>query len=127
MAKTRLTDAGKKWEQQEGKFVPWKFPDSDEAYVFEGDFYHHGVDLTADEVLNIMADQVFDDARRWAAALHEDPSSPDLKFAGIDFIGPVDGKWWEDKGTKPGTPFEGSKRYHKFGGAGAAHILTFAR
>ena len=118
---TVLTDRAREWQQNNpGRhLVHW------EDFVFKGDFYHKGVDLSAAEVQSIMAQQVFGDAEQWARNWNSDPDNDMFRFAGIEFIGPVDGEWWEDKGKNPNPPRGNGQRYHKFGGNGSAHILTY--
>ena len=122
-----LTEPAKKWLQDNSKrkLKHFRLEGDDEDIIFIGDFYHKGVDLTAGEVHQIMAEQVFGDAQAWAARQNEDPDGVTFKFAGIEWIGPVDGQWWEDKGKNPSPPRGDGKRYHKFGGNGKAYIWTY--
>jgi hypothetical protein len=119
----KLTPQAQAWlkADRDRKLIQWTVPGQKKSYVFEGDFYHKGVDLTAAEVLNIQADHVYGDALQWSQEWNGNPENPYVRFAGIKYIGPVEGKWWEDKGKK-----SDGRRYHKFGGVGQAYILTFS-
>lgn len=126
MGQQRLTSKGQELVNKGRELVPWNAGESS-PYNFEGDFNHEGVDLTAGEVLSIQADQVFEDAKNWAARWNEDHPEDLFFFAGIDYLGPKEGHWWEKKGEKIGPFGESRGRYHKFGGIGIAHILTLKR
>jgi hypothetical protein len=123
MAQRRLTPKGQEMVNAGRSLKEWSAPGQAAAYHFQGDFHHKGVDLTAGEVLSIMADQVFEDAKQWAANWNQNNPDELFFFAGVDFQGPVTG-WWEDKGKEKDPPFGSGKRYHKFGGLGTATILT---
>lgn len=123
MTERRLTPKGQELVNAGQELVTWSAPSQGVPFNFEGDFYHSGVDLTANEVLSIMANQVFDDAKAWAAAWNEQHPGDLFFFAGIDFQGPSQG-WWEDKGVRKGPFGDVKGRYHKFGGKGTAYILT---
>lgn len=77
----RLTETAKEWmKRNPGKsLVKWEH--GGQPFIFEGDFYHHGVSLKADEVLNIMADHIFSDANIWQAKWNEDPDRDFFRFA----------------------------------------------
>lgn len=127
MTQRRLTKKAQELVQSGKELVPWVRSDSGSIYVFVGDFYNKGVDLTAANVLSIQADHVFADAKKWAGEWNEEHPEDLLFFAGIDYLGPVDGKWWEKKGEKFDDFGISRGRYHKFGGLGEAHILTLKR
>lgn len=127
MGQQRLTPKEQELVNSGRQLTPWNAPGQAGPFNFEGDFYHEGVDLSAGEVLNIMADQVFEDAKRWAATWNEQHPEDLLFLAGIDFQGPSGGRWWEDKGERRGPLGDSRGRYHKFGGIGTAYILTLKR
>lgn len=124
MAERRLTPKGQELVNAGRQLAPWSPRGQDSPFNFEGDFNHEGVDLSAGEVLSIMADQVFDDAKRWAAKWNEDHPEDLLFLAGTEFQGPSPGRWWEDKSERRGPLGDSRGRYHKFGGIGTALILT---
>jgi hypothetical protein len=124
MAERRLTPKGQELVSAGRQLKPWSAPGQASPYGFEGDFNHEGVDLSAGEVLSIMADQVFEDAKRWAATWNEQHPEDLFFFAGIEFQGPITGRWWEDKGERKGPLGESRGRYPKFGGIGHAILLT---
>lgn len=120
--KQRLTEQAKQWlEKNPGRQLSkWFLPNENGPFIFKGDFYHKGVNLGADQVLNIQADHIFNDAQNWSNQWNQNPDNPFVRFAGIEYLGPVDGEWWEDKGKRWDR-----SRYHKFGGNGQAYILSF--
>lgn len=59
MAQRLLTPKGQELVNSTRRLKHWSAPGSGGTpYKFVGDFYHKGVDLEANEVLNIMARQV---------------------------------------------------------------------
>lgn len=127
-AQTKLTPKAQEWLQANpGKqLAKVELPGQSGPYVYEGGFGHDGVDLEANEVLDIQASQVLEAAKAWVKQYNEDPNNTtSIKLAGIEYLGPTPGKWWEKKGKKPGAPGEAGRRYHKFGGQGRANLLTY--
>lgn len=59
MAQRLLTPKGQELVNSNRPLKHWSAPGTGGTpYKFVGDFYHNGVDLEANEVLNIMAQQV---------------------------------------------------------------------
>ena len=123
----RLTPQAEEWQKKNPnkKLVKFTLPDQKEPYVYEGDYYHRGVDLKAEQVTVIQRDHVFEKAQTWVAEWNRNPDNPFIRIAGIEYLGPKAGKSWEDKGEKKDSLGISRGRYHKFGGIGRANILVY--
>jgi hypothetical protein len=123
----KLTPQAAEWTKKnpDKKLAKFTFPGQKEPFIFEGDYYHEGVDLTAMAVTEIQRDHVFAKAEAWVAESNKNPDHPFVRIAGIEYIGPKEGRAWEDKGEKRDALGISRGRYHKFGGIGRAYILVY--
>ena len=127
-AQTSLMPAAQAWQKANPgkKLVRVELPGHSGPFIYEGRFAHGGVNLTAAQVYQIMADQVRSDAQKWVTTFNEDPNSTaSIKLAGIEYIGPKEGAWSERKGERRDRFGLSKGRYHDFDGVGRAYLLTY--